>query len=211
MTEMVIFNFCDQNIRTMTDNGEVLFRASDVAEVLGMRSPDLVRNLDEDDVHKVHTVDSLERTQEISYLTESGLYVALLRSNKAEAKPFVRWVTREVLPQIRKMGMYQSEQLKAEIAQKDEIIMQLRAKKQPRGNLGYHYVPEVQPALDNFEPTVLYRRVPNAKLNLEQLKAIEQNHTLRTLEGLIQKIVADNGHRACYDIFSSLFRKFIPE
>ena len=214
MSIEIVFSFKDEdlliNVRTMTKEGEVFFRATDVANCLSIETHVMLRMVDSEDRIE-STVLTNGGSQKASFLSESGLYTVLLRSNKEEAKLFRRWVTREVLPSIRKQGFYATEQLKAELAQKEQVILQLKGKKIPRGTLGYHYVPEVQPALENFEPTVLYRRVPNEKLNTEQLKAIEQTHTLRTLEGLIQKIVADNGHRACYDIFSSLFRNFIPE
>ena len=86
-------------------NGEILFRAGDVAECLAMRTPDMVRMVDDEDVRKLHTLTS-GGNQEVSFITEGGLYTVLVRSNKPEAKPFRRWVTHEVLPSIRKTGSY---------------------------------------------------------------------------------------------------------
>jgi prophage antirepressor-like protein len=130
--DVVVFSFESKNVRTLTIDGETFFRASDVSAALSMRSPDLVRNIDEEeDVRKVHTLTEGGQ-QEVSYFSEAGLYTVLLRSNKAEAKPFRRWVTREVLPAIRKQGFYMSEQLKEELVRKEQVILALQADRKKR-------------------------------------------------------------------------------
>jgi phage antirepressor YoqD-like protein len=62
--------------------------------------------LDSDDVSLTYITDSLGRQQQTNIINESGLYSVILRSDKPEAKAFKRWVTHEVLPQIRKTGGY---------------------------------------------------------------------------------------------------------
>ena len=62
--------------------------------------------MDGDDVQKMDTIDSLGRTQRANHVNESGLYSLILGSRKPEAKRFKKWVTSEVLPQIRKTGSY---------------------------------------------------------------------------------------------------------
>ena len=52
------------------------------------------------------TIDSLGRTQQATFVTESGLYDVIIRSDSENAKPFRKWVTSEVLPSIRKTGSY---------------------------------------------------------------------------------------------------------
>jgi len=86
---------------------EPLFCLSDVSSVLeGGRSRDLARMLDADDARLVRVIDGMGREQESLFVTEAGLYTVLLRSDKPAAKPFRQWVTREVLPCIRKHGCY---------------------------------------------------------------------------------------------------------
>ncbi len=62
--------------------------------------------LDEDDVSLAYVTDSMGRRQQTNIVNESGLYNVILRSDKPEAKKFKRWVTHEVLPQIRRHGAY---------------------------------------------------------------------------------------------------------
>ncbi len=62
--------------------------------------------LDSDEVSQAHLIDSMGRSQEMTIISESGLYNVILRSDKPEAKPFRKWVTAVVPPSIRKNGGY---------------------------------------------------------------------------------------------------------
>ena len=87
-----------------TDNYSTI--ASDVASALEYREArDLTRILD-DDEKGPHIVRTLGGNQEVTIINESGLYAAILKSRKPEAKKFKKWVTSEVLPSIRKTGSY---------------------------------------------------------------------------------------------------------
>ena len=106
------FVYDNSLVRTITlENGDPCFYAMDVAKVLEHTNVTMmVQNLDDDEkgVSKVYTPGGM---QEIIILTESGLYTVLIRSNKPQAKPFRRWVTHEVIPQIRKTGGYRVSEL----------------------------------------------------------------------------------------------------
>ena len=109
---VVPFNYHSHEIRTVEIDGEVWFVAQDVCDILDHSNVRMaVKPLDEDEagVSKVYTRSSngVEQIREVSIISESGLYALLLRSNKPEAKPFRRWVTKEVLPQIRRTGSYE--------------------------------------------------------------------------------------------------------
>ena len=109
------FEFEDNKVRALADGDEVMFVASDIAKILGYRdSANLTRNLDGDE-RGTHEVSTPSGTQNMTVLTESGLYRAILNRETAyvkneEAQAFVkrfqRWVTHEVLPSIRKHGGY---------------------------------------------------------------------------------------------------------
>ena len=92
-------------LRTITDeDGNFWFVAKDVAEALGLTNvTEALRNLDEDERS---TLRISEGGSEVNIVNEPGFYSFLLRSRKPEAKAFKRWVTHEVLPAIRKHGMY---------------------------------------------------------------------------------------------------------
>lgn len=101
-----IFNFRSTEVRTLVLDGEAWFVASDVAKALAYtHAPHMLRVLDEDE-KGVRIVDTLGGPQELGVISESGLYHAVLKSRKPEAKPFRKWVTSEVLPAIRKTGQY---------------------------------------------------------------------------------------------------------
>lgn len=107
MNDITIFTYENTNVRTITtEDGEPLFVASDIAKVLGYRDAyNMTRRLDPDE-KGTRSASTLGGTQEITVITEGGLYNAILGSQIEGARKFRRWVTSEVLPSIRKHGMY---------------------------------------------------------------------------------------------------------
>ena len=94
-------------IRTVTLNGEPWFYALDVCKALGIaNSWDAVARLDQDDVGTADGVDTLNRRATFSIVNESGLYNLVFESHKDGAKRFKRWITSEVIPQLRKTGSF---------------------------------------------------------------------------------------------------------
>lgn len=109
------FEFDGTAVRTIADDdGAVWFVATDVARVLGFKhTPHMVRMLDDDeaDVRKVDTPSRNQHgrytyQQQVTVISESGLFAAVLRSRKPSAKRFRKWVTSDVLPALRRNGMY---------------------------------------------------------------------------------------------------------
>lgn len=111
-----IFVFHGQEVRTVTINNEPWFVGKDVADILGYLKPldAISRHVDEYDSVKHGLTDSLGRIQNTIIINESGLYSLILSSKLPQAKEFKRWVTSEVLPQIRKQGAYVPENLSDE-------------------------------------------------------------------------------------------------
>ena len=109
-------------VRTLTDKqGEPWFCGKDLCDVLGYKRPDHAVNqhVDEFDVLKQDIKLSgrfrkdgtrTERLQQVMFVNESGFYALLFGSKLPAARMFKRWVTAEVLPQIRKNGCYQLQQ-----------------------------------------------------------------------------------------------------
>ncbi|MDY0074045.1 MAG: BRO family protein [Thauera sp.] len=117
-----IFNFRSTAVRTTILDGVAWFVASDVAKALNYRNAnDMTRMLDEDErgTHIVRIVSTnqhgatSEQDNKVIIINESGLYHAVLRSRKPEARPFRKWVTAEVLPAIRKTGQYNTDKTAA--------------------------------------------------------------------------------------------------
>lgn len=103
-SEIQSYNFNGAALRTLTDeNGEPWFVAKDVCDILEISNPsDALKRLDDDERSRFN----LGRQCETNIVNEAGLYVLVLGSRKPEAHEFKRWVTHEVLPQIRKTGGY---------------------------------------------------------------------------------------------------------
>ena len=103
-SEIQSYNFNGAALRTLTDeNGEPWFVAKDVCDILEISNPsDALKRLDDDERSRFN----LGRQGETNIVNEAGLYVLVLGSRKPEAHEFKRWVTHEVLPQIRKTGGY---------------------------------------------------------------------------------------------------------
>ena len=95
-------------VRTMTnENGETFFVGKDVANALGYKdtSDALKKHVDDEDKLSRQIADSGQRRTTI-IINESGLYSLVLSCKLPQAKEFKRWVTSEVLPQIRQTGGY---------------------------------------------------------------------------------------------------------
>lgn len=94
-------------IRTvMGEAGEPLFCLTDVCKVLGLKQRHVRERLEDGVVSTDTIADSLGRTQMANFVNEDGLYDVILDSRKPSARAFRKWVTSEVLPQIRKTGGY---------------------------------------------------------------------------------------------------------
>ena len=101
-------------VRIVERDGNPWFVANDVCKILALANPRSSMALLDPDEKGVHTVDTPSGEQEMTVVSEAGLYSLILRSRKAEAKTFKRWVTHEVLPSIRKTGAYVAPNLSME-------------------------------------------------------------------------------------------------
>jgi len=104
-------------IRTVVQNEETLYAAKDICKSLGLGDTahvKKIRHLDADEVRGCPVGSTHGGTQMTKFVTEPGLYKMILWSKNAKkegtpAHSFVRWITHDVLPQIRKNGMYKLE------------------------------------------------------------------------------------------------------
>lgn len=113
-------------VRTAVVNDEPMFCLIDICKALELSNSRIVADrLDEDERRKL----DLPRQGETWFITESGLYAVVLRSDKPAAKKFRKWVTSEVLPSIRKHGMYAVDEL---IANPELAIKAFTALKEER-------------------------------------------------------------------------------
>lgn len=128
--ELRVWNFEDSRVRTLEIEGKPYFVGKDVADILGYQngSRDINRHVDEEDRHKVMLFDG-NQNKETIIINESGLYSLILSSKMPNAKKFKHWVTAEVLPSIRRTGLYATDEL---IANPDLAIKAFTALKEER-------------------------------------------------------------------------------
>jgi anti-repressor protein len=100
------FNFDGAALRTVSIDGEPWFVAADVCVALGIEQTRHALERLDDDERGVVSITTLGGPQKTGAVNESGLYSLIVGSRKPEAKRFKKWVTSEVLPQIRKTGSY---------------------------------------------------------------------------------------------------------
>ena len=105
MNDLQIFNNEEfGEIRTAVINDEPMFCLIDICKALEIKNAtDVAKRLPEDELTRLNLG---SRAGETNFITESGLYAVILRSDKPNAKKFRKWVTSEVLPSIRKTGSY---------------------------------------------------------------------------------------------------------
>lgn len=124
--------FKGNKVEIIKYNNQVLFNPYDVANILGIKNvrdnltnfntKQLIRLTNSDvgfsDIRKLNNRGEL-------FLTESGLYKLIFKSNKPKAEEFANWVTDEVLPTIRKQGVYFTANQNASLTSNDDIIQML--------------------------------------------------------------------------------------
>lgn len=99
-------------VRAVEIDGEGWLVGKDVAEVLGYERADNAIRIHVDDEDKLmHQISASGQSRNMICINESGLYSLVLRSKLPGAKNFKRWVTKDVLPSIRKHGMYATDEL----------------------------------------------------------------------------------------------------
>lgn len=128
MNGLQVFQYEGKQVRTVEKDGETWWVLKDVCAVLGiLKHRDVAARLDADERGSVR-VDTLGGTQEMVCVNESGLYHVILRSDKPQAKPFRRWVTKEVLPEIRRKGSYGENRAVAALAEQVGQLVEMVTK-----------------------------------------------------------------------------------
>ncbi|PMB98476.1 BRO family protein [Brevibacterium luteolum] len=149
MNNLRIFDYQDTPVRTVELDGEPWFVLADLAKVLGIASPGrLAARLDEG-VRQTHTLGTAGGAQQMTIVSEAGMYEVVIRSDKPEAVEFRRWITAEVLPAIRKTGRYQANPLAAPelVSRADLARMVLEAEEEKK---------VLEAAIESQAPIVAY-------------------------------------------------------
>lgn len=127
MNEIQIFNSEEfGEIRTVEIEGKPYFAGTDVAKALGYSEPHkaVARHCRDDGMKRTPIADSLGRVQETVFIPEGDLYRLIVGSKLPTAEKFERWVFDEVLPSIRKHGLYATD----ELLDNPDLIIQMATK-----------------------------------------------------------------------------------
>lgn len=139
MQDLQTFNFEDLPVRTLTVDEEPYFVGKDVAEILGYSKARnaIAKHVDFEDKKDAPIRGPLGGTQKMTIINESGLYSLIFSSKLESAKRFKRWVTSEVLPAIRKHGIYATDNVIEQTIQNPDYIIHVLTefKKEREGRL----------------------------------------------------------------------------
>jgi prophage antirepressor-like protein len=130
MNTTQIYRYEDFDVRTVNKNGAPWFVAADVCRVLELGNPTMaLERLDEDEKALI-SIEGLSRGNDnANIINEPGLYTLILGSRKPQARAFKRWITHDVIPSIRKHGLYATDEL---LADPDILIAALQELKAER-------------------------------------------------------------------------------
>ncbi len=133
MSNIIPFEYNSRQVRTIVKDGEPWFVAKDVCDILEIsNSRDAISRLDEDE-KDVAITDTPGGKQNMTIISESGVYALVFTSRKEEAENFKRWVRKEVIPSIRKHGAYMTpETIEKVLSDPDTIIRLATELKQER-------------------------------------------------------------------------------
>lgn len=146
-----IFNFETKEVRTVLVDNEPFFVGKDVADVLGYeRTDNAIRNHVDEEDKLTHQISASGQSRNMTIINESGLYSLILKSKLSSAKKFKRWVTSEVLPQIRKHGMYATDELLNNPDLLIEVATKLKEERTKR-LIAEQQVKELKPKADYYD------------------------------------------------------------
>ena len=175
MQGVKVFDFKGEQVTVLQKDGEPWFVARNVTDVLGLDRT-AIRRIDEEekDMHSTHTPGG---NQSMAIISEAGLYELIFASKKEEAKHFKRWVTKEVIPSIRKYGAYMTpETIEQALTDPDTIIRLATDLKEERAK---RMAAEV--LIQKQQPKVLFA------------DAVQTSQT-SILVGQLAKLITQNGY-----------------
>lgn len=183
MNQLQMFDFEKHSVRVIEKNGVPWFIAIDVCDVLGLTNPTMaLSRLDNDERTKFN----LGRQGDTNIINESGLYTLVLASRKPEAKQFKRWITHEVIPSIRKYGVYMTpDTLEQAIANPDFAIGLLTNLKEEREK---RQAAELR--LEEQRPKVLFA---------DSVEASQSSILIRELAILLKQNGINTGEKRLYE------------
>ncbi|MGI8134050.1 phage antirepressor KilAC domain-containing protein [Enterococcus lactis] len=178
-----IFNFEQNEVRTFLENDIPYFVANDVAKTLGYKNPSDATNKHCKKAVKTWGSDSLGRRQSFKVIPESDVYRLIIKSNLPSAEKFEAWVMEEVLPQIRKHGMYATD----ELLNNPDLLIEVATKLKEERTL--RLVAEQKVA--EMQPKVNYHDIILANKSVTPISFIAKNYGMSAIQ--MNKLLHDFG------------------
>lgn len=125
MTYLTPFTYGEHPVRVVTIDGEPWFVLADLCKVLDLPNAAMVKRRLDGDMKGVNRIDTPGGNQQVTIVSEAGMYEVVIRSDKPEAVAFRRWITTEVLPSIRRNGGYLTEDKIEEVLTNPDTIIEL--------------------------------------------------------------------------------------
>lgn len=194
MNELKIFENRDfGKIRSLMVNNEPFFVGNDIATVLGYKNTRdaLSKHIDEEDKISDVAIYDGSQNRNMTIINESGLYSLILSSKLESAKKFKRWVTSEVLPSIRKNGMYATDELLNNPDLAIRVFEQLKQEREEKKKLQLENAKQKKVLEDQKSKVLFANSVETAKTSI--------------LVGELAKIIKQNG----YDIGQNRFFEWL--
>ena len=178
-----IFNFEQNEVRTFLENDVPYFVANDVAKTLGYKNPSKATNDHCKKAIETWGNDSLGRRQKFKIIPESDVYRLIIKSNLPSAEKFESWVMEEVLPQIRKHGMYATD----ELLNNQDLLIEVATKLKEERTL--RLVAEQKVA--EMQPKVNYHDIILANKSVTPISFIAKNYGMSAMQ--MNKLLHDFG------------------
>ena len=189
-----VFQYNSQEVRIVEIDNEPWWIAKDVCGALELSNVgQALSRLDRDEKNTIILNDGTPGNPTVAIVNEPGLYVLILASRKPEAKQFKRWVTHEVLPSIRKHGMYATPAtIEAMLQDPDTMIKTLQEIKKERF---MRKIAETQ--LEKDKPYTSFAKaieISKGGLLLGQYAKVLRNDNINVGAVTLFKWMRDNGY-----------------
>lgn len=203
MNQPEVFNFENNEVRTVLVDDEPYFVGKDIADVLGyVNTRDaLSKHVDLEDKHRVAIRDTMGRSQNVVAINESGLYSLTISSKLPNAKTFKRWVTKEVLPSIRRHGMYAKDELVNNPELFLEVLENYKTEKEKNKMLATE-LKETQPIISYYNEILQ----SNETLTITQIAA-DYGMSGQAMNQLLKRLRVQRKVNNQWVLFSDLVKK----
>lgn len=195
MKELQVFKFENSQVRTVLVNSTPYFIGKDIAETLGYSNTRdaISKHVDEEDKDTVVIRDGNKGNPNLTVINESGVYSLIFGSKLPSAKAFKRWVTSEVLPNIRKTGAHLTPDTIEKVLTDPDTIIQIATQlKEERAKRM-----QAEVVIEQQKPKVFFAdavEASNSSILIGQLAKVITQNGLHIGQNNLFKWLRDHGY-----------------